>query len=216
MSFNNNVPLGTDLIRDTTDPIRTNFFELDARLQNDHASINDADALKRLTHDKVRFNLQGADPTTSATQTALYGKNVSTNGTNYQELFFRRPNNGSTIQMTTGNLDPNKTINDGYTFLPGGLVYMWGLKSAAGVGFINDADQNLPQVNGINVAKIYSLNLQIAFTTKPLLTGAFIVLIQNINNGVSPATFRPRYLQANGDDAFSKPTYYQAIVELVS
>jgi len=215
-TYTTNIPQAAQKIKNTTSLIRANFDNLAAGLSNDHADLNDPTSGKRLTHDKVRLNVQGAAPTTTTTQIALYSKNVLTSAVNYPELFLRRESNGTEIQLSAGGLTPalsGDALNtQGYTFLPGGLVFVWGNKP-----FTNDADNNI-EVNGINAKKIYSIQCQVVATPPyiPTALKAFVVLIQNINNGVNPATFKPRYLKENGDDAFAVPVFYQAIVELPS
>lgn len=130
-------------------------------------------------------------------------------------MVFRRANNGSEIQLSSGGLTPalsgSGVGTQGYTFLPGGLVYVWGHVAA----FVNNVDQTFPQVGGINVANIYQLTLQVAPPiTVPLGNNAAFIFVENINNVPALGTFKPRYLKTNGDNAFACPTYYQAIVEL--
>lgn len=214
-TYTTNIPLSAQKIKNTTSLIRANFDNLAAGLSNDHANINDPTSGTRLTHDKVRLNKQALDPSTTSTQVALYSKDVQTSSVNYPELFFRRVSNGSAIQMTTGGLTPVKSGNSvgtqGYTFLPGGLVYVWGHVAS----FVNNTDQTFPQVGGINVANIYQLTLQVAPPiTVPLGNNAAFIFVEDINNVPALGTFKPRYLKTNGDDAFACPTYYQAIVEL--
>lgn len=214
-TYTTNIPQSNQTIKSTTSLIRANFDNLAAGLSNDHADINDPTSGTRLTHDKVRLNVQAVGPSTITTQVALYAKNVTAGGTPYLEWFFRRANNGSEIQLSSGGLTPalsgSGVGTQGYTFLPGGLVYVWGHVAA----FVNNVDQTFPQVGGINVANIYQLTLQVAPPiTVPLGNNAAFIFVENINNALALGTFKPRYLKVNGDDAFACPTYYQAIVEL--
>lgn len=214
MTYTTNIPLSAQKIKNTTSLIRANFDNLAAGLSNDHADINDPTSGTRLTHDKVRLNVQAVGPSTTTTQDALYAKNVTAGGTPYLEWFFRRANNGSEIQLSSGGLTPQLSGSgvgtQGYTFLPGGLVYVWGHVAA----FNNDQYQTFPQVGGINVANIYQLTLQVASVTVPLGNNAAFIFVQDIDNNPVLGLFKPRYIKVNGDNAFACPTYYQAIVEL--
>lgn len=218
MTYTTNIPLSAQKIKNTTSLIRANFDNLAAGLSNDHADINDPTSGTRLTHDKVRLNVQGAAPSTTTTQIALYSKNVLSNAVNYPELFLRRANNGTEIQFTSGGLSPllggdylNPPANStGYTFLPGGLVYYWGIVTA---GFDNNIPNQLPPIAGRVIKKIYSLNCQ-PWKTVPL-NQTYFYFVNQLNVTTSPATFRVLHLRLDGTTASAdEPTIFQAIVEL--
>lgn len=216
-TYTTNIPQSSQTIKSTTSLIRANFDNLAAGLSNDHADINDPTSGTRLTHDKVRLNVQGAAPSTTATQIALYSKNVLASAVNYPELFLRRENNGTEIQFTTGGLSPllggdyvNPLVDStGYTFLPGGLVYYWGIVTT---GFDNNIANPLPTITGRVIKKIYSLNCQ------PWQDGTkqtFFYFVNQLNVTTSPATFRVLHLKKDGTNASAnEATIFQAIVEL--
>jgi hypothetical protein len=218
-TYTTNIPLSAQKIKNTTSLIRANFDNLAAGLSNDHANINDPTSGTRLTHDKVRLNKQALDPSTTSTQVALYSKDVQASAINYPELFFRRVSNGSAIQMTTGGLTPQlggdyldpPTVNStGYTFLPGGLVYYWGIVLG---GFTNNAAVQLPQITGRVIKKIYSLNCQPWKTVPPNET--YFYFVNQLINTTTPATFRVLHLKLDGiTGSADEPTIFQAIVEL--
>lgn len=217
-TYTTNIPLSAQKIKNTTSLIRANFDNLAAGLSNDHANINDPTSGTRLTHDKVRLNKQALDPSTTSTQVALYSKDVQASSVNYPELFFRRVSNGSAIQMTTGGLTPllggdylsPPANSTGYTFLPGGLVYYWGIVTA---GFDNNIANQLPPIAGRVIEKIYSLNCQ-PWKTVPL-NQTYFYFVNQLNVTTSPATFRVLHLKLDGiTGSADEPTIFQAIVEL--
>lgn len=220
-TYTTNIPQAAQKIKNTTSLIRANFDNLSAGLTNDHADLNDSTAGKRLTHDKVRLNVQAAGPSTTTTQIALYSKNVLASAVNYPELFLRRESNGTEIQLSTGGLSPllggdylNPPANStGYTFLPGGLVYYWGIETA---GFNNNTNNVLPVIAGRVIKKIYSLNCQPFVdpsSTTPVYDTRFI-FVNQLNVTTSPARFRVYHAKLDGSASSNEPTIFQAIVEL--
>ena len=220
-TYTTNIPLSAQKIKNTTSLIRANFDNLAAGLSNDHANINDPTSGTRLTHDKVRLNKQALDPSTTSTQVALYSKDVQASSVNYPELFFRRVSNGSAIQMTTGGLTPllggdylappALTDSTGYTFLPGGLVYYWGIVTT---GFTNNAANQLPQITNRVIKKIYSLTLQPYVIPNDVNYETRFIFVNQLNVTTSPATFRCFHALLNGNASNNEATIFQAIVEL--
>lgn len=192
MSYTTNMPLAAQKINNTTSLIRNNFDELFTRLQNDHVSINDSTTSLRLTHKQVTLNAGGA-PTTAASQVALYCKQVA----GITELFLRRESNGSEIALSTGGLTPNKVTNGGYTFLPGGLVELWGQIS------ISNAPLSLPNPGTAVISAIYSLQITLRTVTNVIVCG-----ISSIGVGNSFTPFTKDY---NGGNT-NALVWYRAIV----
>lgn len=192
MSFTPNVPLANQKISNTTTPIRTNFTELFNQLQNDHVSINDVTPSLRLTHKQVTLNV-GVVPVTAANQVAVYAKQVG----GITELFMRRQNNGSEIALSSGGLTPNLVINGGYTFLPGGLVDMWGEIVGFGNGLLT-----LPNPGTAVISQIYSMQLTLKGAQARIIgvtIGAgnqFTAACGNLTGGLATATVYYRAIVA--------------------
>lgn len=195
MSYTTNMPQGSQKINVTTQLIRDNFNELNSRLQNDHVSINDATAGNRLTHKHVTLNV-GSVPTTSANQVGWYAKNVNS----IPQLFFRRASNGSEIAYSTGNLTPNLASNGGYTFLPGGLVDMWGFMTIA------NAPVALPNPGAATISAIYSVQLTARTITNTIQYG-----LSSIGAGNS---FTPFALTISTAAPTSLSVWYRAVVAI--
>lgn len=187
------MPLASQKINNTTTLVRNNFDELYTRLQNDHVSINDATPGYRLTHKQVTLNV-GAVPTTAASQVAVYAKQVA----GITELFFRRESNGNEIALSTGGLTPNLVANGGYTFLPGGLVDMWGQIT------IGNAPLALPNPGAAVISAIYNIQITPSTITNSTLCGissygagnSFTPYCKQINGGNTTITVRYRAIVA--------------------
>lgn len=133
-------PQGTQQINNTQQPINTNFQDISNLIGINHINFNTADTFGQ--HNLLTYYEQDSDPTTAASEMALYSKKVSSS--NGAELFYRYPNNGSVIQLTgkstttstgsyaTGNQFINLNINGfvypalGYQYLSNGLLMKWG------------------------------------------------------------------------------------------
>lgn len=112
----------------TRDQIRQNFVEIDSTLTINHYSMNEANTGK---HKFASFPVQAADPTTAASESAIYSK------TGVPNIFIRNQSDGQVYQLTnmkdasiasfatfTNYLG---TLNGGWTFLPGGLLLQYGI-----------------------------------------------------------------------------------------
>jgi hypothetical protein len=119
MTYNPNIPQATDIPSQSQGQFLTNFGQLNTIFDVDHVPFNDGTAANRGKHDKSTYVEQGADPTTSANEMALYTKDNAGANT----LYMRQESNGSVIQMS--GAAPTAAIN-GSTFLPGGLILKWG------------------------------------------------------------------------------------------
>ena len=71
-------------------------------------------------HQQSTYPISSVDPTTSASQLAVYSKTVT-----QPELFIRGQSAGTVIQMSNINFGTSAG-NQGYTFLPGGIILLWG------------------------------------------------------------------------------------------
>jgi hypothetical protein len=114
MAYNNNVPLANQRIKDTQQPIRDNFAELDTYTQVNHEPLNSVDAGK---HKLCTFTDQPAAPATGATEINVF--NAVSTVTGQQELFVKK-GAASEIEITAAAKNPN-----GFTYLPSGIIIQW-------------------------------------------------------------------------------------------
>lgn len=120
MTYTPGIPAPTDRPSVSQGQIRTNFTQLNTIFADNHYAFNDATVALRGKHRTVILQQQAADPATTAQQGALYTKEYSSS----PNLYWRRKSSGDAILMTA-NYTPLKA-EDGYTFLPGGLLLQWG------------------------------------------------------------------------------------------
>lgn len=121
----NNVPLSGQTLNDTRDPIRNNFSTINTAFLQDHVEYNLAGQGK---HNRVTMPIQVGDQPTTATEMALYTKNVA----GIPQLFLRRNTNGAVIDLSSMAYNfTSSTIINGYGRLPGGILMKWGVFLAA-------------------------------------------------------------------------------------
>ena len=118
--YNDNVPLSTEKIASTQNPILNNFQSILELLSVNHAPFNSADAGK---HYFTSLEIQGSDPVTSSTEMAVYCK-ATPSGPNAAEIYYRYPSNG-TVNQLTGNIGSG-TFTNGFTYLAPTVLMKWG------------------------------------------------------------------------------------------
>jgi len=147
-NYTPNVPQGNQQINNTQQPIENNFGDIAQLIAINHIGFNTANLFG--THNVVDFFAQSADPTTAASEIALYSKNVAGDA-NISELFYRYPNNGSVVQLTgsgagtqsgsgsgggqstslysyTSSAYSGSIVSPaGYQYLANGIKLMWGI-----------------------------------------------------------------------------------------
>lgn len=120
MSYNPNIPLNTDPILQSQAQIKANFQTMASAFAANHVPFVTADATLGM-HRLMNFNPQTGDPTTSATEIALYTKLVSS----IPELFFRPSSSQTPIQMTYPSLKTDGSTTQ-YSFVAGPFVIYGG------------------------------------------------------------------------------------------
>ena len=126
MTYLPGIPSAGDIQSVSQGQFQTNFQQLENVFDNDHYAWDYATVALRGFHLQVTLPQAAADPTTAASQVALYSKSDGTN----PQLFYRRQSAGTAIQMTS-NTDPSASGN-GYSFLPGRILIQWGLAGISG------------------------------------------------------------------------------------
>lgn len=123
--FNNNIPQPTDKISDSQPELLQNNQSIQDWIEINHVTFNDTDAGKHIGIQIV----ESVAPATGAKEIGLYADQDP--DTLDEELYFRRQNNGVTIPMTAADFTPNQ----GWTYLPSGMLIKWGTTTiAAGTG----------------------------------------------------------------------------------
>lgn len=97
MTYNPNIPLGTDIPSQSQAQFLTNFQQLNTVFDIDHIPFNDVTAANRGKHDKSTYVELAVDPATAVNEVALYSKEV----TGITELFIRAESAGAVTQVST-------------------------------------------------------------------------------------------------------------------
>lgn len=162
MSYNVNIPQITDPILQSQAQILSNFQAINATFGDNHSNLTTNNETLGM-HKVMTMRPQASDPTTSATQTALYNKLVSS----IPALFFM-PNSAQTpIQLTYPSI---KTGNNGATppvFFPQQYSFVAGPFIVYG-GFLENV------TNGFTVTLTPGTNLiyvDLTMTNLPRFTG---------------------------------------------
>lgn len=118
MSYNTAIPQSTSKRAISQRQILINFQSIYRAFANNHSPLGLGTQGK---HTVLILRSQGSDPTTAATQTAIYQKLV----TGVPNWFYRPASNGTPIQMSYPSIDIT-TANANYTFVAGPFVVYTG------------------------------------------------------------------------------------------
>lgn len=143
MTYDPNIPSGTDLISVSQGQIQQNFQAINTAWNVNHEEFNLANAGK---HPFVEFPIQSADPGGAVSEWTLFSK---TNVAGNNELFYKRDNEATAYQLSGTN--PTRATK-GTTFLPGGLLLQWGAEATV-------ADNQVYTFNVAFTAAPYSISL---------------------------------------------------------
>src|SRR5688572_19519069 len=127
MSFTDGIPLNGQSLGDSRDLVRNNFSTLRTAMQVNHLNINGANSGK---HDFVQM-VNRTTPTILANESALYSRAIGgvtqlclTGDANAEQYVMTR--------MDTANYATFGLDTDGWTFLPGRLLFQYGFVSSPG------------------------------------------------------------------------------------
>ena len=136
MSYTTDVPVSGDSLNSSRDRIRTNF-QLIAQVEAvNHIAFGDSGQGK---HKFLQMPEQASAPTTAVNEGGFYAK-VGTNPAE-TNLFFRGESDGNEYQLTrvdsslVASFATNAgTDSSGWTFLPGGMLLQYGIRTVASSG----------------------------------------------------------------------------------
>jgi len=136
MTYTQNLPVSGDSLGGTRDRIRVNFQQIATVEAVNHVAFNSTGEGK---HKFLQMPEQASAPTTAVDEGGFYAK-VGTSPAE-SNLFFRGENSGYEYQLThvdsslTASFSTSAGTNDsGWTFLPGGMLLQYGLRSVAASG----------------------------------------------------------------------------------
>ncbi len=124
MTYTTGIPRAGQSLGNSRPSVQGNFDYIDTSFAINHVAFNAAGVGK---HKFLQMPEQGAAPATAANEGALYTK-VAQSITN---LFWRLESSGTEVQMT--NIAPTNA-QQGYTFLPGGLLMQWNVVTVGAAG----------------------------------------------------------------------------------
>lgn len=127
MSYNANIPQPTDTPAASQPQLLANFQGINTLINVNHVAFDDPDQGK---HKWVSFPNQGSNPSTTATEVALFG--AINADTSIAELNLRRPSDGDIIPFTAKN-----GTTAGWTVLPSGIMMKWQTLGATGAVTVN-------------------------------------------------------------------------------
>ena len=130
-----NIPTGLVNLDVDYQNLRNNFQEINTVYLIDHVAMTDTSAQKGF-HKAVHMVQRGSDPGATGDVGIVFCKKVNDGINDSQILYFK--NDLGKIGQLTRNFTPKKGQN-GYTYLPGGLIMQWGFKSAS---FVNGGVTN--------------------------------------------------------------------------
>ncbi len=130
MSFNATIPIGTNPMLQSQGQCRANFQAINAVFSENHIPMNTTGNPSQGMHSLLLFREQTVDPTTSASQIALYTKAVN----NISSLFFAPNSSQTPIQLTYPSIStglqstkPDVYLPQQYSFVAGPFVVYGGL-----------------------------------------------------------------------------------------
>ena len=121
MSYNSSIPKSTDPILQSQRQLLANFQAINNAFSTNHVGLT-KDPLVAGMHDVLTLRPQAGDPTTSASQIAIYNKLVG--GT--PEMFYAPNSSQTPIQLTYPSIKSDSSTTQ-YTFMAGPFVIYGGL-----------------------------------------------------------------------------------------
>ena len=118
------IPQPTDNPSVSQAQLLQNFGQINTSFSVNHDALTDATSANWGKHTFVSLMQQAVEPTTIASEGALYTYSVTpTGGSAAPQLFWGPESDGATVQLTNYFAPLNAAT--GGTFLPGGLIMQW-------------------------------------------------------------------------------------------
>jgi hypothetical protein len=122
VNYTRGYPLDGSSLGQSKSTIRNNLDSTFDVFSVDHENQNSPDGYQQGVHKKSTYANLGADPTTVSGQMAVYSRAV----TGGSALFSIRDGNAATkTQLTSAAFTAPQVSTNGYTWLPGGVIYQW-------------------------------------------------------------------------------------------
>lgn len=181
MGFNPNIPQGSDPLPQSGKQIRANFQAINAAFADNHVALTQDNEFSGM-HTVLTLRPQSgmsADPTTSATEIAIYNKEVST----IPELFFRANNSQTPIQLTYPSISMGVNLPDQYSFVAGPFVIFGGFKIKPANGLL----VTLSAATTILYVDLIFSSVTGTFPNVPLMAAPTSIIGNQFNISFNPA-----------------------------
>lgn len=159
MTYNPNIPSGTDVVSSDLSQMQVNFSQANTLFANDHWEFNNGTIANRGYHRQVTMPaVQASDPVIVSPAGAFYTKSISS----VTQAFF---SNGTVTQLT-GPKVFNSGPSSGYITLPGGLIVQWGNFSKT--SFSGNASVTLSSLGPNNITfpnNVFTASFSLACTS---------------------------------------------------
>lgn len=166
MTYNPGVPTGSIPLNQDYLNLQNNFTAADDIFGVNHIKFSNATAQKGY-HTAIALVPQSPIPPAIVGYGQLYCRTLNDLYSTDQTLYYKT--GGDLVTQLTRNFQPDASSNQGYTFLPGGLVFQWGF-----VNGTKQADLHFdPGDNGIvtfNVSNINFASTCFAVWAQPMYT----------------------------------------------
>lgn len=144
MTYNPNIPTNLQSLGETQAGILTNFANINTAFSANHSPLTTDTTGK---HEFLQMPVQASDPAVAASEGGLFVKDDSAA---IAQLYIRGEDTGSTYQLTkmASGVDANIATfgtntayvanhTGGWTFLPGGLILMYGRRTSLATDSLN-------------------------------------------------------------------------------
>lgn len=194
MAYNNAIPQPTDQLSQSQSDILNNFAYLQTYLQTDHGSVN---SINQGLHKQSTY-IPGSTPVLPAGYPGIYGK-ADSSTQNQLWSQFSIASGTTNIPFTSSILSTTASPTDvfGWTYLPSGILHMWGLAIVNGQAtIIIPTGANIPVF-----AEILSMQLTVVNNTAGTDSNSF-VRITSFGNTSFAVFASPRTVTGAGNCAF--------------
>lgn len=197
-SYYPNVPNGPNDPADDQPLMQVNAQSINNLIAVDHVGFNTANGG---IHKVIHFSNQVADPGASAFG-QLYTKTV--NATN--QLFYKTP--AGNVAQLTSDLTPSPGQN-GYTYLPGGIILQWGIRTMNLSGGSGTGVVNFSAFNNINFPNnIFNVSVTLLSDQSNTSSNNTLSVINYTGGGMTPPTTNRFYYNFNGQNSSNFAHFY--------
>lgn len=187
MSYNPNIPASTSKRAVSQRQILFNYQAIYNVFAENHATLGTANQGR---HNVLILRKQTGDPATTATQTALYNKLVSS----VPNLFFRPNNNQTPIQLTYPSISVSSSASSQYSFVAGPFIVYGGRINGVTNGQVINLTPgtNLRYVGIATERGATDLNIDLNYAIPTNIAGTSFTV--NFTSTINPPTRNITYL----------------------